>query len=144
MVLRRFTRLLALYLLGGCLSLGITGCVQPIDYQPNTILLQELTREDATTRIREVLRRSINPHITEVTVTENFITYNIHPTTVGIKLFFERIKGAQVFDNHAVFVQDISGSYSAQVFFSSAEDAKTYADLLMSFREAYIAQQARQ
>ena len=124
-------------------SLPLTGCVQSIHYQPNTNLLQRLTRAEATEQIRNILLRSINPQIAEVSVTEEFLNYNIHPTTITIRLFFGKIGSVEVFDNHAAFVRAPgNGPFIAQLFFSTAEDAKMFADLLMSLREMYLAKKS--
>jgi hypothetical protein len=87
-----------------------------------------------------VLLRSINPQIDEVTVTEEFLNYRIHPTTTVIRLFFGKVGSVEIFDNHAAFVRAHGGPFIAQLFFATAEDARMFADLLMSFREAYLAQ----
>ena len=122
------------------LSLLCTACVQPISYQPNTNLLARLTREEATERIRLVLLRASNPQIDEVTVTEEFLNYRIHPTPIIIRIFFGKVAGVEVFDNHAAFVRDPGGQFFAQLFFPTADDAKMFADLLMSLCKVYRAQ----
>ena len=153
------------FILIACLvsfSLLCTACVQPTGYQPKTHLLQRLSREDAAERIRLVLLRASNPQIDEVTVTEEFLNYQIHPTPivvpgplptapflftsrmyqtpVVIRLFLGKVEGVEVFDNHAAFVRGPGGQFIAQFFFPTAEDAKIFADLLMSLREMYRAQ----
>jgi hypothetical protein len=124
------------------LSLWVAGCVQPIAYHPDTTVLQRLSRAEAAERIRYVLLRAINPQIDDVTVTEEFLSYRVHPTTTIMRLFFGKVGGVEVFDNHAAFVRADGGPFIAQLFFATAEEAKIFADLLMSFREVYRAQRA--
>ncbi len=136
----RMSHLLALLLWSMSLSLWVAGCVQKITYHPDTTLLQRFSRAEATERIRHVLLRSINPQIDEVTVTEEFLNYRLQATIIILRLYFGKVGGVQLFENHAVFVQADGGQYIAQLFFATAEDAKLFADLLMSFREEYRAQ----
>lgn len=136
---RRSPVLLGLWLVS--LSLWGSGCVKPIGYPPNVFLLNQLSLDEARAQLRLTLLRALNPHIEEVTITDEFLTYRIYPTPVVIRLFWGKIGGVEVFTNHVAFVQADEGAVLAQLVFPTEADATYFADLVMSLRDAYWAQQ---
>ena len=134
---RRVTVLLCLWLVS--LSLWGSGCVKPLGYEPNPFLLGQLAPDEARAQLRITLLRALNPQVDEVTITEEFLTYRIYATPVVVRLFWGKIGGVEVFTNHAAFVQADGGAILAQLFFPTEADATHFADLMMSFRDAYLA-----
>jgi hypothetical protein len=120
------------------------GCPAPLQYQPAEKLIDELGVPQARQRLEDVLSRSINPRVIDTEVTDEFLRYR-YPlayllgspsgaTTMEKRLVFQDIGRVEVFENHVIYVWGHDNSLQAQLVFTNAQDARTFADLLYSFR----------
>lgn len=113
------------------------GCPRPVEYQPQENLVESFGRQQAEQRLEAALLRAVNPPIDEVEVTDEFLRYHVTGTTVEISVPFERIQRAEIFNNHWVYLWGDEAQPLARILFADAEDARTFADLFMSFRAYY-------
>src|SRR5262249_3910312 len=122
-----------------------TGCPSPQQYHPSDRLVRELGEAQARQQLDEVLSRAVNPHITDVEITDKFLRYRFQQTIVGAfyqvsttlsenRITFANINRVEIYDSHLVFVWHNNRSLMAQIVFASDEDAKLFADLIESFR----------
>ena len=125
-----------------------TGCI-PTDYQPNERAVQNLGMPEAWQRFREVMLRAVNPQIQAVQLTQDGIVYSgtrLLPMFVqapaGRLMAFTNISGVDVYANHTVYVKGAGGQATDIFVLASDQDAKTFADLLMSFRSQYLRDRA--
>jgi hypothetical protein len=128
-------------------TLGV-GCPRPIQYQPNDRLIETMGVSQAQKRLTEVLFRSINPRVTSVEVTDDFLHYRYQVPLIGPfgaqvgstmsenRVFFVNVSRVEVFANNLVFLRTSAEQIIAQVVFGNIEDAQTFADLVLSFRTA--------
>ena len=145
-------RCLILVFLIGTISIG---CVPVIDYRPNEQAIQHLDIPEALQRLRETLLRSVNPQVLDVRVTTEGFAYlykammrNGYGIPVGwtdmqAKLIaFTNVSKVDVFENHTVYVRGAGGQVIDTLVCASDQDAKAFADLLMSFRSHYLRERA--
>ena len=137
---------LALVFLVGTSS---TGCAPMIDYHPNERAAQTLGMPEAWQRFRAVMLRAVNPQIQDVQLTEDGIVYSgtrLLPMFVqapaGRLMAFVNISGVDVYANHSVYVKGAVGQATDIFVLASDQDAKAFADLLMSFRSQYLRDRA--
>jgi hypothetical protein len=134
--------LLAWFLCGFCIG----GCVAVVPYQPNDRLVDTLGRAQTQQRLQEVLLRSLNPRIIDLDIDEETIRYRA-PTSghvmgyqsgvsssVETRLDFLHIARCDVHASHVVFVRGADDRPLAHLAFATEQDAKTFADLLLSLR----------
>ncbi|HSD51363.1 MAG TPA: hypothetical protein VLG48_08145 [Candidatus Methylomirabilis sp.] len=141
---RRVTLLKLLLLC--CISALAVGCPAVVSYQPNERLVVDLGVEQARKRLQETLSRSINPRVIEVQVAQEFVNYRYQQPILGPygiqvgmtmaenRVHFQNVSRVEVFENNVVFLRAANEVILAQVIFASQEDAKTFADLILSFR----------
>jgi hypothetical protein len=139
------------------LGVSITGCV-PTDYQPDVSMAHKLGVEEARQRLRETLLRSVEPQVIEVSVTNEGLSYRYKevrrvrgvipfgPLGWGDSqeklLAFTNVSKVDVFDNNVVYVRGAGGQVIAQIACASPQDARAFADLLMSLRTQYLQERA--
>ena len=122
------------------------GCPATVQYQPNDRLISELGLPQARQRLNDALSRSINPRITDVEITDDFVRYRyqqpiygpywiqMDATVAENRIIFSHIDRVEVYDNHFVFIWDTTRINVAKVLFSNDADARMFADLMSSFR----------
>jgi hypothetical protein len=117
------------------------GCPAPAQYQPNTRLVSDLGVPQAQRRLKEALLRCINPQMVEADVTDDFLHYRYRQVIAGIptgailenRVFFVNVARVEVFINNVANVWAPGNHLLAQLIFGNPEDARTFADLVMSF-----------
>jgi len=121
------------------------GCAPMSDYHPNERAVQTLGMPEAWQRLRLVMLRAVNPQIQVVQLTEDGIVYSgtrMLPMFVQAPasrlMAFTNISGVDVYANHTVYVKGAAGQATDIFALASDEDAKAFADLLMSFRSQYL------
>ncbi len=129
-----------------CISALAVGCPAVVSYQPNERLVVDLGVEQARKRLEETLSRSINPRVIDVQVTQEFVNYRFQQPILGPffaqvgvqmaenRVHFVNVSRAEVFENNVVFLRAANEIVLAQFIFANQEDAKTFADLILSFR----------
>ena len=134
-------RLLWLFLVCVASALG-TGCPVAVQYQPNEGIVNTLGVAPARQRLQEIVSRSINPQVTEVEVTDDFLQYRFRQAIAGFptgavlenRIHFLNVGRMEVFENNLVIVRMGGDVVLAQFIFGNNQDAKMFADLLASFR----------
>jgi hypothetical protein len=129
--------LLLVWLLG-----MLAACVPTVQHQANDRLVDQLGVPKGRDRLKDVLSRSINPQVVEADVTEDFFHYRYRQAIAGFatgailenKVFFLNAGRVDVFENNTVHVYTSASHPLAQFVFGSGEDARTFADLVASFR----------
>jgi hypothetical protein len=105
-------------------------------------MVETLGVPQARQRLKEIVLRSINPQMVEVDVTDDYLHYRYRQAVAGFptgaiidnRVFFTNVARVEVFENNVVNVRTSANHLIAQVIFGTNEDAKTFADLLSSFR----------
>jgi S1-C subfamily serine protease len=113
------------------------GCVASLNYQPNEHMLDTLSVDEARERLRETLLRAVSPRMQTITLTNESLEYRWHPQ-VGTHIHFITLSRVEVFDNHVVFVRGAGDQILSVIHYGTEQDAKLFADLLMSFRVRYL------
>jgi hypothetical protein len=137
--------LIPLLLVGG-LSGFISGCSSASMYQPNAEIVKTMGVEQAKQRLKETTLRSINPQIVEADVTDEFLRYRYRQAIAGFQtgailenqIAFLNAVQVQVNTDNVVNVRTSAGVLIAQLVFGNEQDAKTFADLLASFRQQNV------
>lgn len=122
------------------MSVSLAGCIQPVAYKPNPTLLQQLSRDEATDELQRVMLRAISPQVDEIRVTPDVLHYRLSLFPGAGRLYFGKIQRLEVFVNHTVLVRAYGNVVLAKMVFPTADDAVLFADLLLSFRDMYLAQ----
>src|SRR5574341_532302 len=129
-----------------CISALAVGCPAVVSYQPNERLVHELGVANARKRLEETLSRSINPRVIDVQVTREFVNYRYQQPILGPfgaqvgvtmaenRVHFQNVSRAEIFETNVVFLRAANENILAQVIFANQDDAKTFADLILSFR----------
>ena len=132
------------------LSLLSFGCATAIHYQANEKLVDELGVPQAQKRLNEILFRSINPQVVDVETTNDFLHYRYRQPIPGPfgapvgftmaenRVFFTNIGRVDAFENNLVMIRSASEIVLAQMVFANAEDARTFTELLLAFRERRV------
>lgn len=134
--------LLRTLLLVWLLGMLAVGCVPAIQHQANERLVDQLGVPKGRERLKDVLLRSLNPQVVETDVTEDFFHYRYRQAIAGFptgailenKVFFLNAGRVDVFENNTANVYTSASHLLAQFVFGSAEDTRTFADLVASFR----------
>ncbi len=133
-------------MVGGIIGVLSSGCVAVINYQPQEKLIDEIGFEEGGRRLQEVMTRASAPRITSANVAEDFFTYIMQQPILGpygihmgynpipMQIFYVNIGRLEIYENHYVFLRAADDSIISQVLFATDQDAKTYADLVMSLR----------
>jgi hypothetical protein len=132
-----------LHILLVCLASALSvGCPTTGFYQPNDRLVETLGMPQAKQRLQETVLRSVNPQIVEADVTNEFLQYRYRQAIAGFptgailehRVFFVNAVRIDVFANNVVNVWTAGNHLMAQLIFGNFEDARTFADLMASFR----------
>jgi len=124
--------------------LAATGCVPQIAYSPNEGLLEKDGVDAGGLRLEETLSRAIAPQIASAEATAETLRYQWSQTHMGAfyqvvttqnaaQIFFKNIARVEIYANHKVFVWENNNRHY-EIQFAGPEDAKEFADLVMSFR----------
>ena len=108
-------------------------------------MVETLGVAQAKQRLQEVLSRSLNPRIIDLDITEHELRYRAPtsghlmgyqdaPTSVETRLAFVQIGRIDVHASYVVFIRDAVGNYLAHLAFATEQDAKIFADCVISFR----------
>jgi hypothetical protein len=111
----------------------LAGCPATVQYQQNMAMIDTLGLPQAQQRLRETLLRAVNPRVDAVEVTEEFVRYHLAGTTYEVRINFQDVSRTEVFSNNVVFIHGGSEQLLARPHLASAEDATTFADLMLSF-----------
>ncbi len=130
-----------------CISTLAVGCPAVVSYQPNEKVVVDLGVEQARKRLEGTLSRSINPRIIDVQVAQEFVHYRyqqpipgwFYGVPVGVtiaenRVHFLNVSRVEIFETNVVFLRTANDIILAQFIFANQEDAKTFADLILSFR----------
>jgi hypothetical protein len=92
--------------------------------------------EHAQQLLKETLARSVKPQIVDVDVTNDFLHYHYRQNLAMFenRILFLSVAQVEIFQNDVVFVRNAIKQIMAQIVFANDEDAKIFADLLLSFR----------
>lgn len=137
--------LIPLLLVGG-LSALISGCSSASMYQPNAEIVKTMGVEQAKQRLKETVLRSVNPQVVEADVTDEFLRYRYRQAIAGFQtgavlenqIAFLNAVQVEVHTNNVVNVRTSAGVLIAQLVFGNEQDARTFADLLASFRQRNV------
>ena len=132
----------------GLFFLAATGCVKQIAYSPNEGLVEKNNVEAGGSRLEETLSRAIAPQIASAEVTAETLRYEWTQTYLGpfyqpvttqhsAQIFFKNIARIELYENHKVFVWENNNRHY-EIQFPGPEDAKEFADRVMSFRRNAI------
>jgi hypothetical protein len=121
------------------------GCSSQLPYTPNDGLVDTLGVEEAKKRIAHVLQRAIKPHITTVRATDDYVQYfweKMAPETFYDPLYvanvtevhYATLTQVKVFDDFRVTFAGPLAEPVDEIRFGTDEDARTFADLLLSFK----------
>lgn len=134
--------------IAGAFLLGYlcVSCVPTTSYQANEQLVGQLGIERTRQNLDEVMARSINPRVTSVEVTDEFVLYRYQQPLHGPwgiqtgtipgenRIFFAHIGGVDIYENHLTQVRTAEKRVLGQLVFATDQDARAFADLLMSLR----------
>lgn len=137
-------------LLGAMCAAVACGCMTPIPYTPDENLVQTLGPEKAKEELQIVLSRAIEPQIGMAELTEDSLHYRWIQTHLGAfyqsvtnaidtQIFFANLSRVEIYENHNVFLYGPNDSRVDKVRFATAEDARRFADLLLSFKARWKA-----
>ena len=118
------------------------GCAPAVQYQPNEGVVDTLGIPEARRRLQETLTRSINPQVTAVEVTDDFLNYHYRQAIAGFptgailenRIHFLNIGKVEVYDNNIVIIRTMSNIPLAQFIFGNPQDPRMFADIISSFR----------
>jgi hypothetical protein len=141
-------RTLASLVLAGLLS----GCASVVPYTPKETVLDERAPGEAQSLLETTVARAIEPRIASAHADPNgdslhyvYIVVDRGPFGIPVgnheeqmQLFYVNIDRIDVYDNHYVYVYGNEHRLLAKLLFDSAADAKSFADLMMSFRAQRI------
>jgi hypothetical protein len=114
------------------------GCLPPLAYRPRISVVDEVGLPEAQRRLSETLARAIAPSIASVKVTEECLEYRSPKGSAfprEVQLYFANLTEVEIFTNHYVFLWGIQRQVLDRILFPTEEDARTFADLVMSFRD---------
>lgn len=114
-----------------------SACGGPRPYRADTTLVTKLGHEGAVARLRTVLRRAESPPVLDVHVTDEHIELIWLDTRTTSKWRFTHIESMDIrSSDHVVTVRMRHGRYPYHMDFTTAEDAATFVDLVMSLYQA--------
>jgi hypothetical protein len=123
------------------------GCVAVLPYQPQENLVSKDGFETVKARLSELLTRSVQPQVTSVEVTEEFVRYGWTQTVMGpfyapmttgglVQIFYANVARIEVYENHNVFLWGPGDQRVDKILFANDQDAKALADSITSWRAA--------
>lgn len=134
-----------------CIAGGlVSGCIAIVPYTPATNRIQELGEKSAKEKIEEVLTTAVAPHITGAEPKDNELVINYVQPMMGpfytttnvpgvVAVLYANLEKVVIYANNKVFIYMRGNQLmSPQIVFRTQEDAKEFADLLMSYREQYM------
>jgi hypothetical protein len=112
------------------------GCPMVVPYQPDEGLVGEIGPKRARQILEETLLRALTPRILDAHVTNKFMhyRYQVGLTSFDARVYFQNVGRVEIFDNNYVFLRTAGEVVLAQILFANDGDAKTFADLVTSFR----------
>jgi hypothetical protein len=114
-----------------------SACGAPRPYRADTNLVNKLGHEGAEARLRTVLRRAESPPVLDVHVTDEHIELIWLDTRTTSRWRFRHIESMDISgSDHVVTVRMQQGGHPIYMNFTTAEDARTFVDLVMSFYQA--------
>lgn len=131
------------WLLACALSLASLGCGGPAIVHSGTDGILSTTGDiQGRQRLRDIMTRAISPQIAETEVTDDALQYRIRQAIFGNptgalleqRIHFLNVGRAEVYENNVVIIWTEGNTLLAQFTFGNTQDAKTFADLLVSFR----------
>lgn len=133
----RKTRYVHAFLALALASASWSGCAGPRPYHPDTTLVTKLGHDDALTRLRTLLRRTESSPALDVHVTDKHIELIWLETRTTSTWRFTHIESIDIRgSDHVVTVRVRHGLQPYHIDFTTADDATTFVDLLMSFYQA--------
>lgn len=118
----------------GLATVALGGCATtPVSYPLNEQLAAELGPVQARKRLEEVLLRSVNPPISTVEITDDFVRVDLTNTTYQVRVFFKDVQRTEVFKNHLVTVWNGDNRLLFRPVLADAQDAQAFADLMRSW-----------
>lgn len=138
------------------LLLVCAGCPSTVPYQPQQGVLAEVDTSEARSRLRETLGRAIEPPVLWVDVDDDSVRYRYKDVIHGPfgiptgsvertqEVFFVNVRRVELYDNNWVYLYGVDQRLIAKVCFDTERDARSYADLVSSFRERRVRGMRRQ
>jgi hypothetical protein len=128
-------------------ALALAGCVAVVPYEPKSDLVSARGKEEAGRQLAVLLNRAVQPRVTSVAVTDDFVEYGWQETYPGpfyvpvtashlTQIFFANVARIEVYENFNVFLWAPGDARVDKVLFATLEDAKGYADWIASMRSA--------
>ena len=124
------------------------GCISVVPYQPNEGLVAAKGAPEVSKTCAEVMNRAVDPHVTAIDVTEEFIRYawiqsSMGPfyTTINTpaenRIYYVNVARVELYKNNNVYVWAPADSRVDKILFSNPEDAKLFLDCLLSLKSAH-------
>jgi len=134
------------------------GCMSVVEYMPNSNRIEEIGRVNAVERLKEVISKGIRPEILfeTVEITGVLLQYQVDTGPTGVrwiqivwtemgKVVLYKPNASSMTRDHApesrsyiVEIQRPDGGEHSQILFHGIETARTYVDLIESFRQAAV------
>ncbi len=125
------------FLVFALVSASWPACTAPRPYRADTTLVTKLGHEGAVTRLRTLLRRTQSSPALDVHVTDEHIELIWLDTRTTTTWRFAHIESIDIRrSDHVVTVRVRHGLQPYHIDFTTADDATTFVDLLMSFYQA--------
>ncbi len=120
----------------------LAGCYHALPHVPNEHLVETLGVAQARQQLREVISRSLNPQVVDVEVTDDVLYYRYRLLVAGIptgavldnRIHFLNVVTTEIYRNDVILIRTANQVLLAQLVFGNAQDPRTLADLLASFR----------
>lgn len=134
----------ARFLVGTAL-IALSGCIAQLPHSPNLDLVRELGREEAETRLRDLMVRARAPQITDAEVQKDAVVYSATglspwwytPYQGKAAILFSALARIDLYENARTFVYDASGTELSVILHQNVEDAREWIDLVFSFQAAW-------
>lgn len=130
--------------------LALAGCPSTVPYRPQEGVLREVNGSEARARLRETLGRAIEPPVQWVHVDDESVRYRYKDIVRGPfgiptgslertqEVFFVNVRQIELWDNDWVYMYGVDARLIAKVCFDDERDARSFADLMTSFRERRV------
>ena len=126
---------------------GSLGCASPMPYRPNEEKVKELGVEKAKKDLKEMVMRAKAAGggvISSVEVTDEALKVKAQQSSMGMfyqietrqlenEVYFPMLERVDIYSNNWAFVYQ-GGRLAMQVLLATPEEARAFADLMMSFR----------
>jgi len=143
-----FSRLLVTLAASAVVVSVAGGCISVVPYEPNVGLVAAKGAPEVNRICAEVMNRAVNPHVTAVDVTDEYLRYAWIQTQMGPfyteintpaenRIYYVNLARVEIYQNFNVYVWGPQDSRVDKVMFSNMEDAKLFADCLMSLKSAH-------